>query len=287
MNPPLPSLTPTWHNDTYASISPSRPELSAAGKTIIITGAGTGIGHATALSFCRAGADKIILIGRHELTLQDTQKALTCDSSIHAIDVTNEASIIALANSIKKWDVLVLGAGYLAGPSSIVASGTGDWWLSFETNIKGAYLPLKHLLPSANTTTTTHASIIAITAATTFPAAAVPGLSAYLSSKLALHKVVEFVAAENPDVFAVALHPGMVDTGVFGKSGGDKDLLPMDSVNLPADFMVWLTSPEARFLNGRQVWANWDVEELKARGEEIQKGMELMVGVYGWPFQGT
>ena len=55
-------------------------------------------------------------------------------------------------------------------------------------------------------------------------------------------------------------------------------------VNLPADFMVWLASPEAGFLNGRQVWANWDVEELKAKGEEIQSGMELMAGVYGWPF---
>lgn len=39
MQPPLPSVTPTWRNDTYEAISPSRPELSAAGKTVIVAGA--------------------------------------------------------------------------------------------------------------------------------------------------------------------------------------------------------------------------------------------------------
>lgn len=39
MNPPLPSLTTVWHNDTYSVISSFRPEISAAGKTVIIAGA--------------------------------------------------------------------------------------------------------------------------------------------------------------------------------------------------------------------------------------------------------
>lgn len=39
MQPPLPSVTPTWHNDTYDAIAPSRPELSAEGKTVIVAGA--------------------------------------------------------------------------------------------------------------------------------------------------------------------------------------------------------------------------------------------------------
>lgn len=43
MAPPLPSFTSTWHNDTYPAISPTRPELSAAGKTVIITGAVSGL----------------------------------------------------------------------------------------------------------------------------------------------------------------------------------------------------------------------------------------------------
>lgn len=40
-------------------------------------------------------------------------------------------------------------------------------------------------------------------------------------------------------------------------------------VELPGDFVVWAVSPEARFLNGRFVWANWDVDELKDDKDEI------------------
>jgi hypothetical protein len=39
MQPPLPSLTQTWHNDSYPEISPDNPKLSKKGQTIIITGA--------------------------------------------------------------------------------------------------------------------------------------------------------------------------------------------------------------------------------------------------------
>lgn len=41
------------------------------------------------------------------------------------------------------------------------------------------------------------------------------------------------------------------------------------SVDLPGHFCLWLTSPEAAFLRGKYVWVNWDVDELKARKEEI------------------
>ncbi|PYH87416.1 putative NADP(+)-dependent dehydrogenase [Aspergillus ellipticus CBS 707.79] len=282
MAPPLPSLTPTWHNTSYPSISPTRPDLSAANKTIIIiTGAGSGIGRATAVSFSRAGAQKIHLIGRTPSKLQETQALLTCASTIHLCSVTDAAAVTSLASEISSWDILILAAGYLSGPATIANSNADDWWGSFETNVRGAYNPMQALLPKAHTS---HATIIALTAVTTFPAKALPGLSAYISSKLALHMVIEFVAAENPNVTAVALHPGMVETEIFAKSGGDKERLPMDDISLPADFMVWLASPEAGFLSGRQVWANWDVEELKDKKEEILGGVDLTAGVYGWPF---
>lgn len=51
--------------------------------------------------------------------------------------------------------------------------------------------------------------------------------------------------------------------------------------------MVWLTSAEADFLNGRSVWANWDVDELKAKANEINSGLLLTAGVYGWPFESS
>lgn len=53
---------------------------------------------------------------------------------------------------------------------------------------------------------------------------------------------------------------------------------------LPAHFCVWLASPEAGFLNGKFVWSNWDVPELKARAEEIQSSPMLTTNIIGWPF---
>ncbi|KAB8269090.1 putative NADP(+)-dependent dehydrogenase [Aspergillus minisclerotigenes] len=281
MEPPLPSFTPTWHNDTYAAIAPTRPELSAAGKTVIITGAGSGIGRATASAFAQAGASHIALIGRNEAKLVETLKALSCPSSVHPVDVTNEAGVGEVAREIGTWDVLVLSAGYLARPAPIMESSVEDWWQSLETNVKGTIVPAKAFLPTARTA---RATIITTTAGVVLPVPRLRGLSAYISSKLAVVKVTEYLAAENPSIFAAALHPGMVETDMFNKTGSKADRLPMDTVRLPADFTVWLASNEASFLNGRQVWANWDVDQLKEKAEEIQIGGLLTSGVYGWPF---
>ena len=56
------------------------------------------------------------------------------------------------------------------------------------------------------------------------------------------------------------------------------------SVSLPAHFLVWLVSKEARFLKGKYVCANWDVEELKAKREVIETSRILEVQIYGWPY---
>ena len=60
-------------------------------------------------------------------------------------------------------------------------------------------------------------------------------------------------------------------------------LLTRDAASLPASFIVWACSPEADFLKGKLVWANWDVEELKARKEEIRETDFLTLGLSGWP----
>jgi hypothetical protein len=57
------------------------------------------------------------------------------------------------------------------------------------------------------------------------------------------------------------------------------------AVSLPASFYVWLASPEARFLKGKFLWANWDVDELGAKAKEIEAGSYLPIGLVGWPFQ--
>ncbi|KAL4986838.1 hypothetical protein BDW68DRAFT_197814 [Aspergillus falconensis] len=282
MQPPFPSLTTTWHNESYPAISPLRPELSAAGKTVVIIGAGGAIGRATALSFNRAGAARIILVGRDTAKLEETQKALSCASPVFGnVSVTDEEALIRVAAAVGTWDVLVLAAGFLSKPAALKDSSVDEWWGSFETNVKGTMVAAKTFLPTVRPT---QAAIIALTTGVAFPPAIQPGLSAYIASKLALVKVIEYIAVENPSVFAAALNPGFVKSAMYDKVGSDNDSVPFDGVNLPADFMVWLTSKHASFLDGRFVYANWDVDELQARAEEIKSGILLTPGIYGWPF---
>ncbi|KAL4942336.1 hypothetical protein BDV06DRAFT_211920 [Aspergillus oleicola] len=282
MQPPMPSLTAKWHNQSYPGIDPKQPELSAAGKTVVITGAGSGIGRATALSFASAGANRIILIGRDEIKLKETQEALprNLETSFHAASVTDENAITLVATETGSWDVLVLAAGYLADQVPLKDTPVNEWWQSFETNVKGTMIPAKAFLPTA----TSGAAIIGLTTAIPFPAAVGKGLSAYITSKFAVARILEYVAAENPSVFTAALNPGTIHTAMLDKLGADPAGQAFDSVDLPADFMVWLTSKEASFLRGRVVFANWDVEELKLRAQEIQNGLMLTTGVLGWPF---
>jgi hypothetical protein len=64
-----------------------------------------------------------------------------------------------------------------------------------------------------------------------------------------------------------------------------KFLLTVFLAELPASFMAWITLPEAQFLNGKFIFVNWDVEELKAKADEIAAGTLLTVGIGGFPFE--
>lgn len=95
-----------------------------------------------------------------------------------------------------------------------------------QTNVKGTMTPAKVFLPTANPS---GAVIIGVTTGTSgLPPAMLPGLSAYISSKLAQVKFLEFLAAENPNIFVASVHPGIVETSLFQKSGARAEVLPMD-----------------------------------------------------------
>ncbi len=81
--------------------------------------------------------------------------------------------------------------------------------------------------PTANRT---RAVVLAVTAgAACFPPKQVVGLSGYLCSKVAQIKTLEFLAAENPNMFFASVHPGMIETKIFLASGATPDMLPMDT----------------------------------------------------------
>ena len=53
-------------------------------------------------------------------------------------------------------------------------------------------------------------------------------------------------------------------------------MLIKSTVKLSGDFAVWLASPEANFLNGRYVWAAWDVDEMIAMKDKVASDLSLL-----------
>ncbi|CAF2677052.1 unnamed protein product [Rotaria sp. Silwood2] len=105
--PLKPSFIETIHHDIYETINP-RTTLAnkARGKTILITGAGRGIGRAAAIAFAHAGADRLILTARTASQLDATAnevKAVSNEVEIMKIqtDMTNESQVDTLFRAIQ------------------------------------------------------------------------------------------------------------------------------------------------------------------------------------------
>ena len=133
-------MTKTWHNDTYPAVDPrQRPELSLKGKTVVITGGGTGVGKGLTRAFADAGAAKIAVLARREAVLREVKQEVEdvetgSKVTIHATDVTHLASVENAALEIGQWDVLVSNAGYLHAIASVTDVDPEDWWTAFEVH---------------------------------------------------------------------------------------------------------------------------------------------------------
>lgn len=55
-----------------------------------------------------------------------------------------------------------------------------------------------------------------------------------------------------------------------------KEAFAWEDVELPADFAVWLAGPQSDFLQGKYLWAEWDVDELIALKESLEKDPNLL-----------
>ncbi|KAG9234048.1 hypothetical protein BJ875DRAFT_484554 [Amylocarpus encephaloides] len=280
-----PSFTKTWHTKSYAAISPSDPRLSAAGKVVLITGGGSGIGKATAKAFIEAQAAAILIVGRTEPKLKKTVAELQgigkTTISYAVADATDAAAVdAAFATAIQDHghiDVVVSNAGHLDDHLPIAKSDLAEYWRSFEVNIKGPLIVSRAFLkvhrPGATFINVSSAAAIM---------AAIPGFSSYSASKLGGAKVMEYLHFENPDLRVFNWQPATTQTDMQSKAG--VKMGAPDDIGLPASFAVWLTSQESEFLRGRLVWSNFDVEEMKARADEIKEKNLLTLSLTGYPF---
>lgn len=139
------SFVKTIHNEAYPAISPTRPELSQAGKTVLITGGSVGIGYAIATGFAEAGVKHIILIGRRKhVNISSAEKlhaayphvqveGRECD--IGDLELT-EALWADLAEKNIFVDILVLNAVKYPKPKSLLELGRDGIWDNLTVNVR-------------------------------------------------------------------------------------------------------------------------------------------------------
>jgi NAD(P)-dependent dehydrogenase (short-subunit alcohol dehydrogenase family) len=108
-------------------------------KTILITGAGSGIGRATALAFARAGWE-IALVGRRREALEETAK-LAGRGAVLTADVTKPAEVervFAEISAMGRLDVLFNNAGRGSRGKTIDEMPLDDWQAVLDVNLSGA-----------------------------------------------------------------------------------------------------------------------------------------------------
>jgi NAD(P)-dependent dehydrogenase (short-subunit alcohol dehydrogenase family) len=143
------NVTKTIHQKPYAALSLTRPELTQAGKTILITGGGTGIGLAIAKAFIGASAATIIIVGRRSTvletartTLEHEAKAIGTNTQIitRTCDVANSSDVNALWQFFSDQsiliDVYVANAAVFSDPSTMMDLGADRVWEIMEINAK-------------------------------------------------------------------------------------------------------------------------------------------------------
>jgi NAD(P)-dependent dehydrogenase (short-subunit alcohol dehydrogenase family) len=280
-------LLTKYQTETYPAIDPSRPELSLRGKSAIVSGGGGSIGSAIVSALAQAGVALVGIVGRTQKTLDETRSKVESQyphAKIVAVtaDLCSPSSLESAfgkirAQSEEPIDIFVHNAGFLAEPGSIAESDPKEWWASFEVNVLGAFNSVRAFTPVASH----NATIVNVsTAGVHFPVDAMAGISAYCASKASALKVFEYVQSEHPNFQVVSMHPGVVESDMNNKHAA---MTPMDKADLAASFTVWLCSPEAKFLRNKFVWANWDVDEMKAKAAEIQGSPAFSMNLTGWP----
>ncbi|KAF2026990.1 NAD(P)-binding protein, partial [Setomelanomma holmii] len=249
------------------------PELSQAGRTILVTGGAGGIGLATARSFAQAGASRIVIISRRAEKLADAKKELEALNASSIEVVTYSCDIADMVEVQRVWDdlnaedisvdVLVLNAAAVCTlPQGLAEDDlVAKVWSTFETNVRSALQMTDIFLKQGSKKGKVRSHLAILNASATHLSPIRTVQLGYAASKTGLGSLMQgFADALDPEECQIInFHPGSVKSEAVMKSKWANAPLAWNTDTLPSDFAVWSSSKEARFLHGRFVWCNWDI----------------------------
>ncbi|ULA64535.1 MAG: Short chain dehydrogenase [Nitrospira sp.] len=190
-------------------------EFNFSGRTVLITGAATGIGRATALAFAGAGAS--VVIGDVDSRAEGTVSEIIAAGGkavFQKTDVGNSAQVKALVDKalaeFGSLDVAFNNAGLLPPTAPLAEQTEEDWDRIQRVDVTGVFLCLKHQL--AHMTTVGRGAIV--NTASVAGLRADPGMAPYVAAK---HAVVGLSKAAAIDyatqgIRVNAIAPGLVRT---------------------------------------------------------------------------
>jgi NAD(P)-dependent dehydrogenase (short-subunit alcohol dehydrogenase family) len=237
---------------------------------VLITGALTGIGRATALAFAREGA-QIVVSGRHDeegKKLVAEIRKLGTEAEFVRSDVRHEEDVRSLVDKIMerfgRLDVAVNNAGTEGKPGPVTEQSAESYAATFDTNVLGTLLSMKHELRVMEAQG--HGSIVNLSS--TMGSKAAPGASMYTASKHAVEGLTKSAALEAA-AFGVrvnAVAPGPVETEMLNRFTGNADRktgliagVPLKRAGTPeeiAQTIVFLASDKASFITGHIIAAD-------------------------------
>src|SRR2546425_7262420 len=237
---------------------------------VLITGALTGIGRATALAFAKEGAS-IVASGRREAegkALEAELRSLGAEAAFIRADVRHDDEVRNLVDQtvarFGRIDAAVNAAGTEGQPGPLIDQSAESYAATFDTNVLGTLLSMKHELRVMQAQG--HGSIVNLSSTTGSKAA--PGASVYTASKHAVEGLTKSAALEAA-AFGVrvnAVAPGPVETEMLNRFTGTPERkagliagVPLKRSGTPeeiAQTIVFLASDKASFITGHIIAAD-------------------------------
>jgi NAD(P)-dependent dehydrogenase (short-subunit alcohol dehydrogenase family) len=231
---------------------------------VLITGALTGIGRATAIAFAKQGA-RVVVSGRHDKEgkeLVEALRILGAEADFVRADVRKEEEVRALVDQtiarFGRLDVAVNNAG-TEGRGGLITDQTAESYAAtFDTNVLGLILSMKHEVRAMQGQGS--GSIINISS--TYGHEGAAGASIYAGSKHAIEGITKSVALEvvKSGIRVNVVAPGPTDTGMLTRFTGTPEnkaalvtTVPMGRLGLSeelADAIVFIASDQASYITG-------------------------------------
>ncbi len=236
------------------------------GKVVIVTGASSGIGQATAILFANKGAT-VVAVGRNEKELSSLGKSVkskTGSIKPHLADMTQMSQLERIASetihNLGRIDVLVNSAGIIAN-GSIETTKLEDWDKMLHINLRAVFILIQKCLPHIVKVKGNVVNVSSVAGPRSFP-----NVLAYGVSKAALDQLTRSAALElaPKGVRINAVNPGVVVTNIHKRGGMDeesykvflersKETHPIGRVGTPqevAELIYFLASDKASWITG-------------------------------------